>query len=40
VIFGGLSVALARTMRIIDPDLKRVHGAEWDRVFRVFDLLI
>lgn len=35
VIFGGLSVALARTLKIIVPDLRRVHTVEWDRVFRI-----
>ncbi|HTP16809.1 MAG TPA: DUF1931 family protein [Streptosporangiaceae bacterium] len=40
MIFGGLSVALARALKIIDPDLRRVRAAEWERVFRVFDLLI
>jgi hypothetical protein len=37
---GGLSVALARSFKIIDPDLKNPGTAEWDRSFALFDLLI
>jgi hypothetical protein len=37
---GGLSVALARTFTIIDPDLKNPASAEWEQVFRLFTLLL
>lgn len=37
---GGLSLALARTFRIIDPDLKNPRSEHWERSFRIFDLLI
>ena len=40
LIFGGISVALARTFRLIDPELKAVHTVEWDRAFQLFRLLI
>jgi hypothetical protein len=39
-IAGGLSVALARTFRIIDPDLKNPETKHWERCFRIFDLLL
>jgi hypothetical protein len=37
---GGLSLALARSFRIIDPDLKNPSSEHWDRTFRLFDLLL
>ncbi len=40
VIVGGLSVALARSFKIIDPALKRPSTEHWQRSFEVFDLLL
>jgi hypothetical protein len=37
---GGLSVALARTFKIIDPALKNPQSEHWERSFRIFDLLL
>ena len=37
---GGLSLALARTFKIIDPDLKNPRSEHWERSFRIFDLLL
>jgi hypothetical protein len=37
---GGLSYALAQAFKVIDPDLKNPHGAEWERAIRVFDLIV
>jgi hypothetical protein len=37
-IAGGLSLALARTFKIIDPDLKSPQSEHWERSFRIFDL--
>ena len=37
---GGLSVALARAFRIIDPDLKNPQGTHWGQTARLFDLLL
>ena len=37
---GGLSLALARTFKIIDPDLKKPQSEHWERSFRIFDLLL
>jgi hypothetical protein len=39
-IVGGLSVALAQTFRIIDPRLKNPQSEQWERAFRVFNLLL
>ncbi|HZA84480.1 MAG TPA: DUF1931 family protein [Actinomycetes bacterium] len=39
-IVGGLSVALAHTLRIVDPDLKNPRTRQWERAFQVFELLL
>jgi Domain of unknown function (DUF1931) len=39
-LFGGISVGLARTFRLIDTRLKAVHSEEWERAFALFRLLI
>jgi hypothetical protein len=39
-VVGGLSIALARTFRVIDPDAKNPQSQQWERVFQVFDRLI
>src|SRR5450631_2132019 len=33
LIFGGISVALARTFKAIDAEIKAVHTEEWERAF-------
>jgi Domain of unknown function (DUF1931) len=35
-----VSVALARTFRIIEPQLKNPRTEHWERVLRVFNLLL
>jgi hypothetical protein len=37
---GGLSVALARSFKIIDPHLRNPQSEHWQRSLRVFDLLL
>jgi hypothetical protein len=37
-VFGGLGVALARSFRIIDPDLRNPSTQHWDRAFELFRL--
>lgn len=37
---GGLSVALARAIRAIEPDRKNPGSKQWTRTIRVFDLLL
>jgi hypothetical protein len=39
-LFGGLSVALARSLRIIDPELTDPQSEHWERAFSLFQLLI
>jgi hypothetical protein len=39
-IVGGLSLALARTFRIIEPDRKNPQTEQWTRVQQIFDLLL
>jgi hypothetical protein len=39
-VVGALSVALARTFPLVAPDVKNPRTAEWERVFRLFDLLL
>ena len=40
VLFGGISVALARTFKLIDAEVRAVHTVEWERAFGLFRLLI
>jgi Domain of unknown function (DUF1931) len=40
LIFGGISVALAKTFKLIDAELKAVHTEEWERTFSLFRLLV
>jgi hypothetical protein len=40
VIAGGLSLALARSFTIIDPQTKHPATKEWERAFQLFDLLL
>jgi hypothetical protein len=39
-VVGGLSVALARTFKVIDPGVKNPQTAQWERAFRIFGLLV
>jgi hypothetical protein len=40
LVVGGLSLALARTFKIIDGNLKNPATEHWQRSFRIFDLLM
>ena len=37
---GGLSVALAKSFKILDPELKNPMAQHWDRSFQLYDLLL
>jgi hypothetical protein len=37
---GGLTVALARTMKIVDPEMKSPGSEHWERATQLFDLLL
>jgi histone H3/H4 len=39
-VVGGLSVALARTFKIIDPNIKNPQTEHWHKCFQIFDLLM
>ncbi|GII94180.1 DUF1931 family protein [Sinosporangium siamense] len=39
-IVGGLSVALAQTFKIVDPEVKNPATEQWERTIGVFDLLL
>jgi hypothetical protein len=39
-VVGGISLALARTFRILDPEVPNPSSEHWERAFRVFDLLL
>jgi hypothetical protein len=39
-IAGALCIALAETFRITDPDLKNPMTQDWERAYRLFDLLL
>jgi hypothetical protein len=39
-IAGGLSLALARCFKIIDPQIKHPSPEQWERAFQIFDLLV
>jgi hypothetical protein len=40
LVAGGLSLALARTFKIIEPKLVNPQTSQWDQAFRLFDLLL
>jgi hypothetical protein len=37
---GGLSVALARSFKILDPQVKNPRSEHWERAFKAFDLIL
>jgi hypothetical protein len=37
---GGLSVALARSFKILDPQVKNPQTDHWERAFKAFDLIL
>lgn len=39
-VVGGLSYALARSFRIVYPDLKNPQTAHWETAFQLFNLLL
>jgi hypothetical protein len=39
-IAGGLSVALARSFKIMEPQLKNPMSQHWDKAFQLFDLIL
>jgi len=39
-VVGALSVALARSFKILHPQLKNPQAGHWETVFRLFDVLL
>ena len=39
-ILGGMTYALARTFKIVDPGLKNPQTKDWDKAEAIFDLLV
>jgi hypothetical protein len=39
-IAGGLSLCLAQAFTIVDPNVKNPQSVQWERVFRLFNLLL
>jgi hypothetical protein len=39
-VFGGMSLALARSFRIVDPEVRNPSTDHWDRTFQLFRLLV
>ncbi len=39
-VFGGISFALARSFRIVDPQVRNPSTDHWDRTFELFRLLL
>jgi hypothetical protein len=39
-VFGGISLALARSFRIVDPQVRNPSTDHWDRTFDLFRLLL
>jgi hypothetical protein len=39
-LFGGLSIALARSFRVVDPKVSTPSTEHWDRVFALFRLVL
>jgi hypothetical protein len=39
-VFGGVSVGLARTFKILDPDLKNPQAKHWEQAMGIFNLLL
>jgi hypothetical protein len=39
-IIGGLSYALARSFKIVEPSLKNPQTRHWEIAFQLFDLLL
>jgi hypothetical protein len=39
-LFGGLCIGLARSFRIVDPEVSNPETGHWDRSFALFGLLV
>jgi hypothetical protein len=39
-VFGGISLALARSFHVVDPQVRNPSTDHWDRTFDLFRLLL
>lgn len=39
-IAGGLTIALARAFKLLDPNVRNPQTVQWERAFKLFDLLL
>jgi hypothetical protein len=39
-VFGGLGIGLARSFRIVDPEVSNPNTGHWERSFALFRLLV
>ncbi len=37
---GGLTISLAKTFKVLDPQLKNPREEHWESVFEIFDMLL
>ena len=40
LVAGGIAVALAHMVRLVEPDQRHPSGARWERATRMFDLVV
>jgi hypothetical protein len=40
LVVGGIGVALARSFKVVEPELKNPQTRDWQRAFELFDLLL
>ncbi len=40
LVAGGLTLSLAKLFITVDPKMKEPHTVQWERSFRIFDLLL
>lgn len=39
-IVGALTISLAKTFKVIDPDVKNPDSTHWDRAFEILSMLL
>lgn len=39
-VVGGLSLAVGRTIKVVDPEVRNPGSEHWERTFQIFDLLL
>jgi hypothetical protein len=39
-VFGGISIALARSFRVVDPEVENPQSQHWDRAFELYRMVL